>query len=115
MYQYPRGAGGIALLCLRASLCLLLLATGQGEALLFEPSALTFCVTAVCVGLLLGFLAPLLGITTLVGEITCLILFPADRSLVTIVAIALAVTITLLGAGAYSIDGVLFGTRRVIL
>jgi hypothetical protein len=115
MSRYPRNLAGAALLFLRASLGLLVLANVHAEAPLKSPGILTILAATLCVGLWIGIFTPFLSGVAFVGLIAYLIWFPATPSLVRIVALMLCVSTAIMGPGAYSIDGILFGGRRVIL
>ncbi len=115
LYRYPRNLAGVALLFLRAAVGLLLLANVHGETLLTSPNIVTIIAAALCLGLCVGILTPLLSCCALLGGIGYLVWLPAGPFLMGIVTLMLCVSTTILGAGAYSLDGVLFGPRRVIL
>jgi nitrate reductase NapE component len=112
---YPRNLGGLALLLLRTSLGLLLLANAQSAALLAKPGVITFLISGLCIGLFVGIFTPLLSSIAFLGGIGYLVWMPACPCMVRIVTLALCVSTAILGSGAYSMDGVLFGRRRVIL
>ena len=112
---YPRNLGGLALLLLRTSLGLLLVANARSAALLVEPGVIAFAVGALCIGLFVGIFTPLLSAIAFFGGVGSLVWMPVCPCMVRIVMLALCVSTAILGSGAYSVDGVLFGRRRVIL
>jgi hypothetical protein len=114
-YGYPRNLSGLALLFLRVSVGLLLLANVHGEALFTDTDVVKGLAAVLCAGLCVGILTPLLGGIAFIGGMIYLFWLPAGPSLLTIVTLMLCVSLTIMGAGAYSIDGILFGRRRVIL
>ncbi len=115
MHQYPRNFGGVALLLLRVCVGLLLVLcinTGHPSQV---PSFLPDVALAICIGLSIGILTEVLSGIALIGGVILLCTIPIYWSLLTIVTLLLCVVTSLLGAGAYSLDGVFFGRRRIIL
>ncbi len=115
LHRYPRNLAGLALLFLRASVGLLLLANVHGETLLTNPNMATSVAAALCLGLCVGIFTPLLSGLAFLGGIGYFVWLPAGPFLIGIVTLLLSLSTAILGAGAYSIDGILFGPRRVIL
>jgi hypothetical protein len=115
LHRYPRNLAGLALLLLRASVGLLLLANVHGETLLTNPDIVAIVAATLCFGLCLGIFTPLLSSLAFLGGIGYIIWLPAGPLLIGLVTLLLCVSTAILGAGAYSIDGILFGPRRVIL
>ena len=114
-YQYPRSLKGIALLLLRVSVAALLLLDAYANGLFLVPSALGILLSAISVGLLIGILTPLCGIAGTIEEITLLLLGKLSTHAYCVVGLVLCLVVAILGAGAYSFDGVLFGRRRIVL
>lgn len=110
--MFPRGAPGLALLLLRASVAAsILLNVGSGthrEAWILAPTlALS---TALCVGLLTP-IAALLTIPVYLIETASLRIAPAE----VLAPVLQAIALSLLGPGSCSIDAYLFGRRVVVL
>ncbi len=114
-YQYPRNLVGVALLLLRLSVGLLLVFCVHTGRTNDATSLLTVFTAAICVGLCVGIMTEALSGIALISGLILLCTVPNYWSLVTVVTLLLCATTTLLGAGAYSLDGVLFGRRRIIL
>lgn len=108
------GWGGAGLAVLRVSVGILLLVHGKGGMLLHHESAETFALFAMCLGLWVGIFTRILGVIAIAGQLGCLLFIPATRSVDSLLLVPLCFVITLLGAGAYSFDGLLFGQRKVI-
>lgn len=108
------GWGGVGLAVLRVSVGILLLEHGMGGMPLHHESAATLALCAICLGLWVGIFARLLSGMAIAGQIGCVLLIPATRSVDGFLLVPLCFAITLLGAGAYSFDGILFGRRKVI-
>jgi hypothetical protein len=114
-HQYARGLKGIALLLLRGSVAALVLMEAQKQGLFTEPSAGAILLGAIGVGLGLGILTALCSITSVVGGLILLVSHHVTLSGLFIVTLILCSVIAILGPGAYSVDSVLFGRRRVVL
>jgi uncharacterized membrane protein YphA (DoxX/SURF4 family) len=124
---FPSGRPGVALLLLRAALGGIAAALGALElAGLAERTPLVWVVASLLllsgVGLIVGFLTPLASL--LAGLCVLCITFawipgPALGSLgITLVALLMIITaigIALLGPGAFSVDGHLFGRREIVI
>ena len=111
---YLHGLAGVGLAILRVSVGLLLLTHGKGGMLLNHESAETLALFAICLGLWVGIFTRILGGMAIAGQVAYLLFIPATRSVDGILLIPLCFAITLLGAGAYSFDGFLFGQKKVI-
>ncbi len=115
LHHYPRGIHGTALLLLRCSVTALLLMEAQKQGIFVEPSIGALLVGAIGVGLSLGIVTALCGIAVVVGGLVLLVSHHATVSGVCIVMLLLCGVIAMMGPGAYSVDSVLFGRRRVVL
>jgi hypothetical protein len=115
LYQYPRNLKGIALLLLRLSVATLLLLDAYANGLFLVPSALGILLSLIGVGLSIGILTPLCGIAGSIEEITLLLSGRISMPGYCVVSLVLCLVVAIIGAGAYSLDGVLFGRRRVVL
>ena len=108
------GWGGVGLAVLRVSVGILLLVHGKGGAPLHHESVATVALCAICLGLSVGIFARIMSGMAIAGQVSCLLLIPATRSVDGFLIVPLCFAIALLGAGAYSFDGILFGRRKVI-
>jgi hypothetical protein len=114
LYRYPRGIVGFALLLLRIAAGILLLSNGCSE-ILRNPNAILLIRLFLGLGMCFGLLTSFLGIVSVVLSLWALFWGSASLSLVQVGTLILGVAIAILGGGAYSVDGLLFGRRRVIL
>jgi putative oxidoreductase len=124
---FPSGRPGVALLLLRTALGGIAVSLGA-----LELTGLTERTPVVCIvsglfllsgaGLIVGFLTPLVSL--LAGVSVLCIAFawiPGPRlgslgaTLVTLLMIIIAIGIALLGPGAFSVDGHLFGRREIVI
>lgn len=120
---FPSGRPGIGLLLLRAALggiALLLgileLTSSTGRSATVWMAASLLQVSGV--GLIIGFMTPVAS--ALVGLCVLAIVFswipaPPLTTMVAVLAITTALAIALLGPGAFSIDGHLFGRREIVI
>jgi hypothetical protein len=113
--RYPRDLAGLALLLLRVAVALLLLVNVQGESWFKHSGAAIIFAVAIGIGFCAGIFTPLLSGAAFVGWAAYLFWIPGPPSLLRVVTLMLCLSTAILGAGAYSVDGVLFGRRRVIL
>ena len=105
---------GFALLLLRIAAGILLLSNGCSE-ILRNPNAILLIRLFLGLGMCFGFLTSFLGIVSVVLSLWALFWGSASLSLVQVGTMILGLAIAILGGGAYSVDGLLFGRRRVIL
>jgi hypothetical protein len=124
---FPSGRPGVALLLLRTALGGIAVSLGA-----LELTGLTERTPVVCIvsglfllsgaGLIVGFLTPLVSL--LAGVSVLCIAFAwipgpplgsLGAILVTLLMIIIAIGIALLGPGAFSVDGHLFGRREIVI
>jgi hypothetical protein len=112
--MFPDGLPGLALLALRASVALALLAANYPYPQAV-PGWLQGAGIVVALVLCLGWLTPIASFVALVGHVVSWTLgdIPGAAALSIIVLDALA--LCLLGPGAYSIDSYRFGRREVVV
>ena len=121
---FPDGRPGVGLLLLRATVGLL--AVLQSGHRLVDGADLSlrsgvFDVLALLSGtsLLIGLLTPLAGVTLGVSTVLLRLSVPAAGlvfdNAATLLIVADAAAIALLGPGAFSVDGRLFGRREILL
>ena|SRR5829696_622289 len=116
--MFPQGGPGIGLLLLRMA------TTGMFALNLTHPfnfpsSALYWLVVSsislISLGLLLGFLTPILSIFACIAAVANLFLADQPISLVHILTILTSAALFFLGPGAYSVDARLFGLRVTVV
>ena len=111
---FPTGAPGIALLVLRISLAAAILDSCFD---VIKPGVLPLVCLALAVQsllLCLGLLTPIVSIMACASEL--IVLFVTGNTDVRFIALSSlnAVSIALLGPGAYSLDARLFGRREIV-
>jgi uncharacterized membrane protein YphA (DoxX/SURF4 family) len=114
LYRYPRGVVGFAFLLLRIAAGILLLANGCSE-IFRNPNTGLLIRLLVGLGLCFGLFTSFLGIIAAILSLWVLFWAHTNPSLVQVATLILGVAIVILGPGAYSVDALLFGRRRVIL
>lgn len=111
--SFPRGSAGFGLLMLRMAVGLqLLFESGRAGALPWWQAAL---VSSVALALMLGALTPAAGTLSVVFQTLCLARAGWADAAPLLIAIMTAITLVLIGPGAYSADARLFGRRRLVL
>ncbi|NGZ86333.1 hypothetical protein [Duganella aceris] len=111
--SFPRGSAGFGLLMLRLAVGLQLLFESRCTgALPWWQAAL---VSVVGLALLLGVLTPAAAALSAAFQLTCLAHAGWAHAAPLLVAAMTAVTLVLIGPGAYSLDARLFGRRRLVL
>jgi len=114
MQLYVHGWGGAALAIIRVSVGVMLIEHAKGGTLLWHDSPETFIASAMFIGLCVGIFTSLLSVMAIAVQSAYLVFVPASQSLDGFLLIPLLIAIALLGAGAYSFDGILFGRRKVV-
>ncbi len=114
LYRYPRGAGAVGRLLVRISSCILLFSNGVPFALTGN-SFTDFGVSIVAgVGICLGTFTSVIGIVAASLTLWSFVTEHSSYLLVHLATLILNIAIAILGPGAFSIDALLFGRRRVI-
>ena len=114
LYRYPRGAGAVARLLIRFSFGILLFADGFPDISTRSLTATTLIPDVVCLGLCLGLFTPITGAIAAAFSLWALFGANPNHFLVHVAMLVLSLAIAILGPGAFSIDALLFGRRRVI-
>jgi hypothetical protein len=114
-HSCTRGMRGVALLVLRGSVTSLILIGTQGQHLFAAPSIVTLAVGAIGVGLCLGILTVVCAITAIAGGVSLFMTGHIASSYSGVVTLCLCSVVSILGPGAYSLDCVLFGRRKIVL
>lgn len=112
--MFPTGLPGLALLLLRASVAfaVVLESFGPRQSPLGWMQVLALAISA---ALSVGYLTPIAAVAALFCEALTWWSLGAGNAAVVIVVSLDAIALALLGPGAYSIDGYLFGRRVVVL
>ena len=116
--MFPQGGPGIGLLLLRIAAAGMFL-LNVTHRLDLSTSALYLLLVSllviVCLGLLLGFLTPILTIVTCLVALLNLFFTDQGMNAVYIVRMLTSAALFFLGPGAYSIDARLFGLRVAVV
>jgi hypothetical protein len=110
---FPRGAPGIALVLLRFAVAATLWTGGPLGCL--SPAWMTLAWFLLAIPLCLGILTPALAVVCAVVHAASLACGYPELMPSTIVAIASASALAMLGPGAYSVDCRLFGRRVFVM
>ena len=112
--MFPQGGPGVALLLLRISVVAFLIIIAVN----YHGSYYGLVLAAVLLisgSLLIGFLTPYLCAITVALVIANIVINPHSSTVISVIAIANAVALALLGPGAYSLDSKLFGRRVTVV
>jgi hypothetical protein len=116
--MFPQGGPGVGLLLLRMAAAGMF-ALNITHRFNVSSNALywlmVFSVGVISLGLLLGFLTPILAIIASVGAVANLALAGAPIDEVYIIRTLTSAALVLLGPGAYSVDARLFGLRVTVV
>lgn len=116
--MFPQGGPGIGLLLLRIAAAGMF-ALNLTHRFTFSSNALYWVVVSLIVlislGLILGFLTPILAIIASVGAVANLALAGAPIDEVYILRTLTSTALIFLGPGAYSVDARLFGLRVTVV
>ena len=109
---FPDERPGIALLLLRFALAAILIF--DGPTLWPIRGVMPFCIVLACF-LIIGVCLRIVAITAIIGGIAASLVSGSGRIPEEAFVLSVLASTGLLGAGAYSLDGWLFGRRRVII
>ena len=110
--MFPTGLPGIALLLLRTSVAMAVVVSSYRQ----DPSSwLQATALVAAAGLLAGYLTPIVAVVALVVQVFGWSALGLDSAAWAAVISLDAIALALIGPGAYSIDGYLFGRRVVVL
>ena len=112
--SYPSGIPGIALVLLRLSVAVLLFAGGDSRSSLVRSSPLFFLSLAVAVALCAGGGTKLAAFLALVVQALLLVRSPQENIVLSAIFMTQSLSAAMLGGGYYSIDGFMYGRKRVI-
>lgn len=116
--MFPHGGPGIGLLLLRIAVAAMFALNVTHGFNVSSNSVYWLAISLIAlvsIGLLLGFLTPILAIITCIAAAANLLLSDDPNNLVYVVRILTASALFLLGPGAYSIDARLFGLRVTVV
>ena len=116
--MFPHGGPGIGLVLLRTAAASMF-ALNILHPFNFSSPALYWLVVLIIglisLGIVLGFLTPILATITCIAAIANLLLADQPANLVYILRILTSAALIFLGPGAYSVDAKLFGFRVTVL
>lgn len=112
--MFPPGPPGLALLLLRASVSIALLADSYGHRQELPGWALAASIL-VSAALVLGCLTPLAAMSALAFHVLVWLAFGASSVAAAAIVCLDVIVLALLGPGAYSVDSRRYGPREVIL
>ena len=110
--MFPIGLPGLALLLLRASVAIAVVVSSYGQDL---PGWVQATAILVAVGLVAGYLTPIVAMAALVVQGFVWSNLGLETATWMAVVSLDAIALALVGPGAYSVDGYLFGRRVVVL
>ena len=115
MLNFPRGRSGLGLLILRVSAGVLIIALESGQQSMGGASGIiSFAALVFAILMALGLFTSFSSAT--VALLVVRLFFVSHSELMTRTTIAaLSVSLSLMGGGAYSIDGLIHGRRRIFV
>lgn len=113
--MFPAGRPGLALLMLRVALAVMLLEGVAGPFIRLGSAWFLLAPAAVAIALALGLLTPVVSALCILLEVTTWVTSAMAIEAVHVCAVLVALSLSMLGPGAYSLDARLFGRRQVIL
>lgn len=112
--SFPDGLRGFALLWLRLAVAALLL---QGAAICWIDNELWACILRGLAALFIaiGFMTPAFGVVVAFVEVAWMVSYRAEMWRSSFLLASILIALTVLGPGAYSIDRLLFGRKRLTI
>ncbi|MGC2660079.1 MAG: hypothetical protein WA324_19135 [Bryobacteraceae bacterium] len=115
MHQWPFRRSSIGLLLLRIAATAMLLLFGHGDVNQLPPLPFQIVGLVLIACLLAGFCTSIVALLLALIEANAVIHDGGSGQLHGASLIVLSIAAALLGAGEYSIDGFLFGRRRIVI
>jgi hypothetical protein len=113
--MFPSGTAGVGLLVLRFSVMASLMFDGCPYRSNAAPSWILVALGTTALLLCLGLFTPICSVLCAVLEAFCLLRMGGRYQFHPILDLMTCIILALLGPGAYSIDSMLFGRRRLML
>src|SRR5260370_9889816 len=112
-FSYAFRGGG--LLLLRISVAILLMAGGQGHALISDSHIISLSAAGLCLCMCVGLLTPVVALAAVIEEAVFLLSSNSPDYLIGGLTMVLCFSCAILGAGAYSLEVLLFRRKRTVL
>lgn len=116
--MFPQGGPGIGLFLLRLAAAGMF-ALNLTHRFNFSSNAVQWLIVSliglISLGLLVGFLTPILAIIACIAAVANLVLADQPVDVVYLIRISTSAALVLLGPGAYSVDARLFGLRVTVV
>lgn len=113
-FSFPRGRSGLGLLIVRATVAAVILIIASAHLVNGAFGALSVLLMGLAILIGLGLFTSLVSMLAAVLILALTLVSHSEPILGTTLA-ALSAAVALMGGGAYSIDGLLHGRRRIIL
>jgi hypothetical protein len=115
MLNFPRGRSGLGLLILRVSAAMIIIVLESDQQSMGGASSiLSFAAIVLAILMAIGLFTSVSSATSALLVVT--LFFVSHSELITRTTIAaLSVSLSLMGGGAYSIDGLIHGRRRIFV
>jgi uncharacterized membrane protein YphA (DoxX/SURF4 family) len=113
--SFPRGRAGCGLLLLRVTLAALVMMITCHELFSSHAGLLSFVTAALALFIAIGLFTPVSS--SMVGVLMVILhfLFHDVTALTLGTIVSLLISLSLTGAGAYSLDAIMFGRRRITI
>ncbi|HJY92881.1 MAG TPA: hypothetical protein VJ255_21525 [Candidatus Acidoferrum sp.] len=113
--MFPAGAAGFGLMILRLCAAAMLVRNAVWIATAALPWWETVCLLLVAVALSIGVFTPAACIASVFAQIVFLIWLARGDPFALVSSVGVTLALLLLGPGAFSVDGRMFGRRRIHL
>jgi hypothetical protein len=114
MFSFPRGSSGLGLVLLRVAASGLLVGIACNNLSRGDASALSVSVVILAIFMTLGLFTIVVSSLAAALIMAFFLVLHQETLVASMVTAAVCIALTLLGAGAYSVDACLFGQRRVV-